>query len=151
VDDIDLEVLFDQIQVEGLTGNGRVSGSIPITFEGSQITIRNSHLVAEAPGVLHFQSDKASQLLAGAGKEMDWLLQALQDFHYSELSLELDKSAAHDLVATLSLLGNNPNVKEGQMFRLNLNLESNIGEILQAIGQGYRLSSEVLRDLFRLH
>ncbi|WP_176754368.1 YdbH domain-containing protein [Nitrosomonas sp. Nm132] len=151
VDDIDLEVLFDQIQVEGLTGNGRVSGSIPVTFEGSQITIRNSHLVAEAPGVLHFQSDKASQLLAGAGKEMDWLLQALQDFHYSELSLKLDKSAAHDLVATLSLLGNNPNVKEGQMFRLNLNLESNIGEILQAIGQGYRLSSEVLRDLFRLH
>lgn len=151
VDDIDLEVLFNQIQVEGLTGNGRVSGSIPITFEGSQVTIRNSHLMAEAPGVLHFQSDKASQLLAGAGKEMDWLLQALQDFHYSELSLKLDKSAAHDLVATLSLLGNNPNIKQGQMFRLNLNLESNIGEILQAIGQGYKLSSEVLRDLFRLH
>jgi len=36
------------------------------------------------------------------------------------------------------------------MFRLNLNLESNIGQILQAIGQGYRLSNEVLRELFRL-
>lgn len=151
VDNIDLAVLLEQIEVTGLTGDGRLEGSIPITLENNQITIRNSRLVAELPGTLHFQSEKASQLLAGRAKEMDLLLQALQDFHYTELSLKLDKSAAHDLVATLSLLGNNPNVKHGQMFRLNINLESNIGEILEAINQGYSLSKEVLRDLFRLH
>lgn len=151
VNSIDLEALFEQIQVEGLTGNGRLDGSIPITLEGDQIIIRGSHLMAEVPGMLHFQSEKASQLLADTGKEMKLLLQALQDFHYTELSLKLDKSAADDLIATLSLLGNNPNVKKGRMFRLNINLESNIGEILEAIGQGYRLSNEVLRDLFRLH
>ncbi|MCO6426928.1 YdbH domain-containing protein [Nitrosomonas communis] len=150
VDNLDLAALFDQIQVQGLTGSGRLAGNIPITFAGNQIIIQNSHLAAQTPGTLQFHSEKAAQLLAGAGKEMDLLLQALQDFHYTELSLQLDKSATHDLIATLSLLGNNPNVKQGQMFRLNLNLESNIGQILQAIGQGYRLSNEVLRELFRL-
>ncbi|SDZ02584.1 YdbH domain-containing protein [Nitrosomonas sp. Nm33] len=151
VNNIDLEAFFDQVKVEGLTGNGRLDGSVPIMLEGDHIIIRNSHLEAKVPGMLQFQSEKASQLLAGSGKEMKLLLQALQDFHYTELSLKLDKSAAHDLVTTLSLLGNNPNVKEGRMFRLNINLESNIGKILEAIGQGYRLSNKVLRDLFRLH
>jgi hypothetical protein len=149
VDNIDLAVLFNLLQVEGLTGDGRLTGSIPITLEGNQVAIRNSHLAAETPGMLHFQSPKAPQMLANAGKEMDLLLKALQNFHYAELSLELNKSTAHDMVATLSLLGNNPNVKEGQMFRLNINLESNIGKILETISQGYTLSNEVWRDLFR--
>ncbi len=151
VNNIELEALFDLIKVEGLTGNGRLDGSIPITLEGDHIIIRNSHLEAEIPGMLQFQSEKASQMLASTGKEMELLLQVLQDFHYTELSLKLDKSATHDLVVTLSLLGNNPNVKKGRMFRLNINLESNIGEILEAINQGFRLSNEILRDLFRLH
>lgn len=149
VDNIDLEVLFDLIEVEGLTGNGRLDGRIPLTLEGNQITIQNGNLIAEIPGMLRFQSEKASQLLASAGKEMDMLLQAMQDFHYTELTLKLNKSAAHDLVATLSLLGNNPNVMDGQMFRLNINLESNLDKILEAMNQGYRLSDEVLRGLFR--
>lgn len=150
VDNIDLAVLFDLLQVEGLTGDGRLTGSIPITLEGNQVAIHNSHLAAETSGILHFQSPKAPQMLANAGKEMDLLLKALQNFYYTELSLELNKSAAHDLVATLSLLGNNPDVKAGQMFRLNINLESNIGKILETISQGHTLSNEVMRDLFRL-
>src|SRR5690606_30419079 len=32
VDNIDLENFFDLIQVEGLTGNGRLDGVIPISF-----------------------------------------------------------------------------------------------------------------------
>jgi hypothetical protein len=151
VNNIELKALFDLIKVEGLAGNGRLDGSIPIMLEDDHIIIRNSHLEAEMPGILQFQSEKAAQMLANTGKEMELLLQVLQDFHYTELSLKLNKSATHDLIATLSLLGNNPNVKKGRMFRLNINLESNIGEILEAINQGYRLSNEVLRDLFRLH
>ncbi|TYP91020.1 MULTISPECIES: YdbH domain-containing protein [Nitrosomonas] len=150
VNNIELAALFDLIKVEGLAGNGRLDGSIPITFEGDHIIIQDSHLEADLPGTLQFQSEKAAQMLASTGKEMQLLLQVLQDFHYTELSLKLNKSATHDLKATLSLLGNNPNVKKGRMFRLNINLESNIGEILEAINQGYKLSNEILRDLFRL-
>lgn len=57
---------------------------------------------------------KASQMLANAGAEMNFVLDALQDFHYSELSLTINKSAAHDLTVTLSLLGQNPGIKEGK-------------------------------------
>jgi len=82
---------------------------------------------------------------------MNLLLQAAQDFHYTELSLDLDKSVTHDLVAKLSLLGNNPKVKDGQAFRLNIKLETDIDKILQTINQGYNLSHEILRGSLRFH
>lgn len=151
VNNIDLETFFNLIQIDGLTGSGHLNGQIPIRLEDNQVMIRKGHLAAKAPGVLRFHSAKASQLLATAGEEMNLLLQAVQDFHYTELSLDLDKSATHGLIAKLSLLGNNPEVKDGQVFRLNINLESDIDKILQTINQGYNLSHEILRNAFRRH
>lgn len=151
VNNIDLGTFFNLIQIDGLTGSGHLDGQIPIRLEDNQVMIRKGHVAAKAPGVLRFQSAKASQLLATAGEEMNLLLQAVQDFHYTELSLDLDKSATHGLIAKLSLLGNNPAVKDGQVFRLNINLESDIDKILQTINQGYNLSHEILRNAFRRH
>ncbi len=150
VDDLDLETLFDLIQVDGLSGNGRLDGQLPISLEGSLISLRDGALATDAPGLLRFKSEQASELLAGGGDQVALLLQALEEFHYEELTLALEKSASDELVATLSLLGNNPNVLEGRQFRLNINLESNIGKLLEAFGQGYRLSNEALRRAFRL-
>lgn len=151
VSNIDLETFFNLIQIDGLAGSGHLDGEIPIRLEDNQVMIRKGHLAAKAPGVLRFQSAKASQLLATTGAEMNMLLQAAQDFRYTELSLDLDKSATHGLIAKLSLLGNNPAVKDGQVFRLNINLESDIDKILQTINQGYSLSHEILRSAFRHH
>lgn len=151
VSNIDLGTFFNLIRIDGLTGSGHLDGQIPIRLEDNQVMIRKGHVAAKAPGILRFQSAKASQLLATAGEEMNLLLQAVQDFHYTELSLDLDKSATHGLIAKLSLLGNNPAVKDGQVFRLNINLESDIDKILQTINQGYNLSHEILRNAFRRH
>lgn len=151
ISNIDMEAFFKLINVDGLTGTGHLDGQIPLTLEDKQVTIRNGHLAAKMPGVLRFKSEKASQLLASSGKEMNLLLQAMQDFHYTELSLDLDKSVTHDLVAKLSLLGNNPEVKDGRAFRLNIKLETDIDKILQTINQGYNLSHEILRGSLRLY
>ena len=151
ISNIDLESFFNLIKVDGLAGSGHLDGQIPLTLKENQVTITQGHLAARNPGVLRFNSEKASQLLASSGKEMNLLLQAVQDFHYTELSLDLDKAVTHDLVAKLALLGNNPKVKDGQAFRLNIKLETDIDKILQTINQGYNLSHEILRGSLRLH
>ena len=92
-----------------------------------------------------------SKLLAGRAEDVDLLLQALTEFHYTELTFKLNNSANNDLLTTLSLLGSNPNVLEGRLFRLNINLESNISDILKALGQAYGVSSKALQRAFRLH
>ncbi|MBS0298400.1 MAG: YdbH domain-containing protein [Proteobacteria bacterium] len=151
ISNIDLESFFNLIKVDGLTGSGHLDGQIPLTLKENQVTITRGHLAARTPGVLRFQSEKASQLLASSGKEMNLLLQAAQDFHYTELSMDLDKAVTHDLVAKLSLLGNNPAVKNGRAFRLNIKLETDIDKILQTINRGYNLSHEILRGTLKFN
>ena len=151
VADLDLEALFKLIDVEGLAGDGRLDGSIPLTLRGDSVSIQNGVLAAKKPGILRFKSEKVSQLLAGRAEDVDLLLQALTEFHYTELTFKLNNSTNNDLLTTLSLLGNNPNVLEGRPFRLNINLESNISDILKVLGQAYGVSSKALQRAFRLH
>ena len=114
------------------------------------MVIVNGQLSAKKPGTLRFQSQKVTELLANKGIEVDLLLQAIEDFRYKELTLNLDKSEMHDLHAKLSVLGNNPNVKDGHDFRLNIQLESKIDKLLKAIQQGLLFSNKVLRDSLKL-
>ena len=151
VSNFDLEALFDLIQIEGLAGSGRLDGQIPVTLAKNRMTVKGGHLAAKTPGVLHFKSEKAARYLASGGQEMNLLLQALQDFHYTELAIRFDKSANHDLSVKLSLLGNNPAVKNGQDFRLNIKFEAGLDKILKAIDFGHRLSDEILGGSFRFH
>jgi len=150
VADLDLEALFELIDVEGLAGDGRLDGSIPLTLRDDSVSIQDGVLAATKPGILRFKSEKVSQLLAGSAEELDLLLQALTEFHYTELTLKLNNSTNNDLLTTLSLLGHNPNVLQGRLFRLNLNLESNVSDILKALSQAYGVSSKALQRAFRL-
>jgi hypothetical protein len=151
VADLDLEALFKLIDVEGLAGDGRLDGSIPLTLRDDSVSIQDGVLAAKKPGILRFKSEKVSKLLAGSAEDVDLLLQALTEFHYTELTFKLNNSATNDLLTTLSLLGNNPKVLKGRPFRLNINLESNISDILKALGQAYGVSSKALQRAFRLH
>lgn len=151
VADLDLEALFKLIDVEGLAGDGRLDGSIPLTLRDDSVSIQDGVLAAKKPGILRFKSEKVSKLLAGSAEDVDLLLQALTEFHYTELTFKLNNSANNDLLTTLSLLGNNPKVLKGRPFRLNINLESNISDILKALGQAYGVSSKALQRAFRLH
>jgi hypothetical protein len=84
---LDLAELFRTLDIEGLSGSGRLSGRIPIAFEGAAVTIAKGRLAAEAPGTLRFESEPARQALAAAGESAELMLRALQDFRYDELSL----------------------------------------------------------------
>ncbi|UJP05235.1 MAG: YdbH domain-containing protein [Nitrosomonas sp.] len=151
VNNFDLETFFKLIQVDGLSGSGHLDGKIPITFLSNQIVITEGYLIASSSGVLRLKSSKASQLLSTSGQEVAMVLQILQDFHYSELKLHLDKSAEHDLILKLAILGRNPEVNDGQEFHLNIKFETVLDKILQAINQGYHLSDMILDGSFRFH
>src|SRR3546814_17999072 len=64
--------------------------------------------------------------LAGGGETVEAAVKALEDFHYEELTLTLAKTAANDATVKLSTLGQNPDVMDGQPFRFNIDLESNL-------------------------
>jgi hypothetical protein len=77
-------------------------------------------------------------------------LEALEDFRYEVLELTIDKTAQQDLTAKLSILGANPEVLDGHPFQVNINLASNIENVMSALIEGYMVSSEALRRAWRL-
>jgi len=146
---LDLAALFKQLDVEGLAGEGHLSGRIPLVFSGAALAVEGGHLAADGPGTLRIHSDAARRLLGGGGESTDLVLNALEDFRYSELTLDINKAFAADPRLTLSILGHNPAVYEGYPIRLNVNVEGRTGRLLDALSQAYRLSNSLLRRLWR--
>ncbi len=147
---LDLAEVLKAADLADINVSGRLAGDLPISFDDGVVTLRRSKLAATEAGVLQVRSDEVAELLTGYGTEVDSMLRALEDFRYDDLSLTLEKTADDDLTLLLSILGNNPAVLDGQPFRLNLNLESNIGQILNTLGEGLEISKDLLSGRYSL-
>ena len=148
VEGLDLAEVFGLLGVEGLSGDGRLSGTLPLRIVGGTPGIERAHLAAAGPGLLRVRSEQVRQTLSAAGESADLLLRALEDFHYEELTLSIDQSSAEEAVVGLSMLGNNPAVLEGYPFRFNINLETNPRKLLAALWQAYSISNRALRQIW---
>jgi hypothetical protein len=121
VSDLDLVRLFELLDIEGVSGTGRINGAIPVSIGPEGFSIEQSRLAAET-GILRIASPAARELLSGGGEQVALLLEALEDFRYEVLELSIDKTAQQDLTAKLSILGANPEVLDGHPFQVNINL-----------------------------
>ncbi|MEQ8357613.1 MAG: YdbH domain-containing protein [Kiloniellaceae bacterium] len=147
---LDLATFFKLIEVDGLSGSGTLKGRLPIAFEGDDIVVDGGRFEALGPGKLSFRFEALRSALAGGGKTVELAVKALEDFNYENLSLTLAKTAENDATLRLSTLGQNPEVLDGQPFQFNINLESNLTSVLDALKQGYSLSDDALRRAWQL-
>ncbi len=145
VQDLSLAELFALLGIDGLGGEGQLSGVIPMTFSGGTVVIEKGRLAAGAPGIIRFRSEQAAQILAGQGESLDLVRRALEDFHYDELTVDLDKSAADVGRMKLSMLGKNPAVLDGYPFRFNISIEANPSKLAAALTTIYRVPDDLLR------
>jgi len=147
VRNIDLSALFDTIGLKDVSGTGRLSGVIPITMAGETVSIRGGRLAAAGPGVLRIVSETVKQTLAQGGPEVALMLSALEDFHYKKLSLKIGKKATGRGRIVLHTKGQNPAVRNGQPFIINLNLSGNVDRIAAVAAQAFQLPSAVVRAM----
>lgn len=150
VDQLELAHLFETLAVEGLSGEGRLAGTIPLSLEGDRLVIKNARLSSVAPGVLRFRSQTASSALQTGGPAVELMLQALENFHFDTLAVtgELDREDEANL--RLEILGRNPDVLDAHPFQININLTGNLGPILEAVRQGHEITRDLLRRSWRL-
>ncbi len=150
VDELDVGVLFEVLAVEGLSGSGELSGTIPIERDGDRVIIEDARLTAGGPGVLRFRSDAAARALAGGGEQVDLVIKALQDFHYQTLTLTGNLDRNGEVRLRLEILGSNPKVLEGYPFQLNINLTGNPTPIIETLRLSRTLLGEILGRARRL-
>ncbi len=146
-EELDLSQLLALIGLDELTGEGRLSGLIPLRHDATGIAIEGANLGATSEGIISYRSESARDALASGGDAVTLLLDALEDFHYSGLDMSLNKPIAGDTQITLRLQGNNPTLLEGHPFDLNISLTGNADPLLEALTIGRTMSNDFLRSI----
>ena len=127
----ELSRLLGLFQVPELAVHGRVSGAFPIEIEGVNAYFRNARLTAVEDGVIQYDSDIARS--AGqADPYAKMAFDALKNFEYEVLSVGADGNLVGNIILDLALSGHNPDVMDGQVFNLNIRLDSELAELVHA-------------------
>lgn len=130
VSQIDLEQLLKILDVPGLSGNGRLSGQLPLVRSPDGVEISGGRLSSQQPGQLRYVSQVPVADNPG--------LQALRDFRYSQLGLELDYRTDGKYALDLRLDGHNPEFYSGHPIAFQLKLDG----ALPGLFQGALLSGD---------
>ena len=91
---------------------------------------RNAHHVLQGgPG----PNRAKLQRLAASNPSMRELAGALEEFHYTVLSSQVELAEGGDLTLALRLQGSNPDFQQGRQVNLSINLQENIPALLASL------------------
>ena len=102
-------------------------------------------LAADGPGVLKMTSEAARRALEGGGDQAMLFLDILENFQYSDLSIEITKTQSGEDTVKLHAEGANPDVENSRPVVLNINLTTSLDKIFNTLLEGYLLSEKALR------
>lgn len=147
VDKIAVASLFQLFAVAGLSGDGILSGAIPVTLFPAGLAIDHAKLQAEGKGTLRYDQAKAPAALANAGESVKMALSALSDFRYDRLEIDLDRAATGDTELGLHIAGRNPSFYNGYPVEFNLNVTGRLDEALRKGLAGYEVPDMIRERL----
>lgn len=133
LDKLQLAELLKQHPSADMTGQGTLSGTLPLSIEQGKLTVAQGSVAALEPGgKIAYQSQKA-QAMAASNQGMKIVMQALQNFHFSVLSAAVSYSKAGQLLLALKLEGNNPDFEKGRAVNFSINLEENLPAMITSL------------------
>jgi Dicarboxylate transport len=128
---LDLGQLLVLTRLEGLSGEGKLDGVLPLRLSDGAVTIEGGELAARGSGVLRYAAGSAPAALQAGGEGVDLLWQALENFHYEALKITLDGRTDAAMDIDLHLAGANPDLYDGHPVEFNLDLEGELANILR--------------------
>jgi hypothetical protein len=147
VDKIALGRLYELFAIAGLTGDGVLSGKIPVTLFPAGLAIDHAKLTAGGPGTLKYNQEQGPAALANAGESVKMALSALSDFHYDKLEIDLDRKATGDTELGLHIAGRNPSFYNGYPVEFNLSVAGRLDEALRKGLAGYQVPDMIRERL----
>ncbi len=142
---VDLEQVFDFFDVEGLSGEGILSGDLPLIFEGGRARIEDGFIQSQGPGVIRYVGQAATQASA-AGENAKVAFDFLRDLRFSEMEVTINGALDGEIKFGMRFEGfgdvtvRNRNVKDVPvLYRINLSVENidllrqaNISEVIKS-------------------
>jgi len=134
---INLRELLNLVEMEGLSGEGVLGGAVPIEIRDGSVYVVEAKLEAEPGGVIRYSNastDAAGQTAEGA----NIAFQALENFHFDVLSVEIDGPVDGEITLKVVLRGANPELLEGYPVHLNISTQGAFLELLRRGTVGLR-------------
>ncbi|MEQ8604174.1 MAG: YdbH domain-containing protein [Marivibrio sp.] len=150
---LSLDQALASLDVEGLDGDGALSGTFPLTVEAAKdggpprVTVASGRVAAEGPGVLRIDNAAVNDYLGGRNQAVDMMVEALKDFRYDRLSADLDIRPDGAGELKLSIFGRNPAVLQGQPFDLNIAVETDFAKLFETLADAFSTTDTLLERL----
>lgn len=86
---IDLGQVFDYANIDGLSGEGVLTGVLPLKVENGRARIENGLLHSEGPGFIRYEG-KAAEQAAQTGQQAKTAFDLLRNLQYDELNVTIN-------------------------------------------------------------
>jgi len=139
VADVDLAALLALARLPGLSGEGRLAGTIPLSLDNETAEIRGGTLATTGPGWIRYRPEAAIGATASGEQNFGTLLEVLENFHYERLELRMDGDTKSTVALALHLAGANPDYMDGHPVEFNLSIESRLTDLLRRGTAVYKL------------
>lgn len=146
--ELDLSQLIQLGNVEGLGGEGRISGQVPVEYKNGRLSLGATELAALQTGHIRYQPIQMPSFMAPGGSG-EMLGQVFSDFAYDGLTLKLGGTLGDNLTLGVRLAGKNPSFYNGHPVVFNLNLSGALESLLTQGLQSFRFTPEALGELVR--
>ena len=126
-----------------IEATGVLDGVLPIVLTPEGPTVPGGNLFARSPGGVLRYNTETSAALKQSDPTVGLAMQALENFHYTELSSGIQYQADGALNLALKFQGANPDFFDGQATHLNVNLDYNLLDLLESL----RVANDVISRL----
>ncbi len=123
VDDIELSELLSFFDINGLSGEGRLKGELPLVFRNGEAEIVNGVLKAVGPGVVRYQAEALDAAAEAGGEGTKIAFGALKELHFTQLDTVINGFLAGDVDIGLKIEGKSDDVLNGFQIKYNINIE----------------------------
>jgi hypothetical protein len=148
VKNVDLAEFVKLVNLEGLSGSGRLEGEFPIALAGGEIEIRNAVLRSNGEaGVIRYRPDSGTANIASADDQFATTLKVLENFHYERLEIEINGPALGEVAIQIHLAGVNPDYEDGYPVDFNLSVDSRLSDLLRTGIRIYQMPEEIEKRL----
>jgi len=148
-EDLDLAQVLALVDLEGLSGEGRLDGRLPIDRSAEAIEIRGGVISARPGGRLRYKPASSVASLRQTASGFDLLLGAFENLQVETLAVELDGDANGTMQVVLHVVGVNPEFQDGRPIHYNLSVESRLADLLRKGTAAYKIPEVIEQRLER--
>ena len=142
---IDLEQVLALDKKQGIVVTGKISGQLPINYDGKKYTMAKGELHNVGNGLIQVINNPAVQELKASNSQLQLAFDALQNLHYHQLSSDVSMADDGYMLLETVIKGRNPDINND--VNLNLNLSYDLLGLLESLSITEQFEKRIVNGL----